>query len=242
MAVRKGRGLVVDEQTDLSRGANDNVIVTHIRSTGEKIMRIVNIHDQRDTQSGERQTGKLNWQRVIRHGGTVHAGDFNAHSGWWDPRCRLQRNATSWETLIDENGLEVGNDGQCTHYWTREDYKGESVIDLTLANRLITNWFILADDHATGSDQDVIEWEVDAHRQEEADHERAVGWNLAEMTKEDAEDAEKLLAELAKVRAHLDAEYTEDEVEQEAAWCQEAMSGFLNATAKKIRICAKSKR
>jgi hypothetical protein len=31
-------------------------------------------------------------------------------------------------------------------------------------------------------------------------------------------------------------------VELEAAWCLEAMSSFLNAMAKKIRICVKLKR
>jgi hypothetical protein len=48
--------------------------------------------------------------------------------------------------------------------------------------------------------------------------------------------------ELAKERAHLDAECTADEVEQEATWCQEAMINVLDDTAKKIRICAKSNR
>jgi len=47
--------------------------------------------------------------------------------------------------------------------------------------------------------------------------------------------------ELAKEKAQLDAECTEDKVEQEAAWCQEAMSSVLDAMAKKIRICARSK-
>jgi len=62
------------------------------------------------------------------------------------------------------------------------------------------------------------------------------------MTKENAEAAEKLWMELAKERAHLHAECTADEVEHDAAWCQEAMGNVLNATAKKIRICTKSKR
>jgi len=62
------------------------------------------------------------------------------------------------------------------------------------------------------------------------------------MTEKDREAAEKLWTALARERAHLDAECTEDEVEQEAAWCQEAMSIVLDATAKKIRICTKSKR
>jgi len=153
----------------------------------------------------------------------------------------VQRNAAIWEEVIEQNGLEVGNKNQPTHYWTREDHEGESVIDLILANRLIKKWFILADDHATGSDHKVIEWEVEGDRQEEADHERVVGGMLAAMTEEDAEAAEKLWVELAKERAHLDGECTEDKVEQEAAWCQEAMSSFLNATAKMIRICPNSK-
>jgi len=69
-----------------------------------------------------------------------------------------------------------------------------------------------------------------------------VGWILAAMTEEDVETAQKLWAEQAKERAHLDAEYTEDQVALKAAWCQEATSSVLNAMAKKIRIWAKSKR
>ena len=195
MAIRKGSGLVVDERTDLSRGANDDVIVTDVRRGGEKITRIVNVYDQRDTQSGESQVQKVNWQRVIRQGGTVHAGDFNAHSSRWDPRCRAQRDAAFWEPVIDENGLEIGNDGRSTHYWAREDHEGESVIDLTLANQPIMRWTILADDHATGSDHEVIKWELEVDRQEEADHKRVVGWNLAAMTEPDLEAAEKLWRE-----------------------------------------------
>jgi hypothetical protein len=48
--------------------------------------------------------------------------------------------------------------------------------------------------------------------------------------------------ELANERTQLDAECTEDKVEQKAAWCQEAMSSILDATEKKMRICARSKR
>ena len=62
------------------------------------------------------------------------------------------------------------------------------------------------------------------------------------MTEEDLEAAEKLWRESAKERAPLGAECTADEVEHEAAWCQEPMSSVLNTKAKKIRICAISKR
>jgi hypothetical protein len=31
----------------------------------------------------------------------------------------VQPDAAFWEEVTDENGLEVGNDAQPTHYWTR---------------------------------------------------------------------------------------------------------------------------
>jgi len=77
--------------------------------------------------------------------------------------------------------------------------------------------------------------------QEEAHHERVVGRNSAAMTEKDKDAAEKQLMELAKESAQLDAECTENEVEQQAAWCQEAMSSVPNTTAKRIRICGRSK-
>jgi len=241
-AIRRGSGLVVDERTDSSRGVNEEVIATDVRRRGERITSSVNVYDQKNMHSGERPARNRAWRRVIWQGSTVLAGDFNAHSIRWDPRCQVQRDAAFWEDVIDENRLQIGNNGEATHHRTRERHEGESVIDLTLANRPITKWSILADDHTTGSDHEVIEWEVEVDRQEEAGLERVVGWNIAPTTEEDAKAAEMLQTELAKERAHLDAECTADEVEQEAAWCQEAMGNVLDATAKKIRICAKSKR
>jgi len=135
-AIQKGSGLVVDEGTDLSRGANEDVIATNVKRRGEKITRIVYVYDQEHPQSGkrERPAGKLNRQRVIRQGGTVLACDFNAHSRLRDPTCQGQRNAAFCECVIDENGLVIGNDGRPTRHWTREDQEGESVTHPTLAN------------------------------------------------------------------------------------------------------------
>jgi len=144
--------------------------------------------------------------------------------------------------VIDENGLQIGNDGRSTHYGTREALVGESVIALTLANQPIAKWSILADDHTTGSAHEGIEWDVVVNSQEEADQVRVVEWNLAAMTAKDGAAAEKQWTELAKERAHLDAECTEDEIQQETTWCQEAMSSVVEATAKSIGLCAKSKR
>jgi len=154
----------------------------------------------------------------------------------------VQRDATFWEDVIEGHVLEIGNDGRATHHWTREGHEGVSVIYLTLANRPITKWSILADDQTKGSDHEVIEWAVEADRHEEVHHDTVVVWKSAAMKEGDANAAEKLCRELAKERAHLDAECTADEIEREAAWCQEAMGSVLDAMAKEIRICARSKR
>jgi len=129
----------------------------------------------------------------------------------------VQRNAAFWAGLIDENGLDIGNYGRPSHIWTREDQQGESVIDLTLANRPIVKWTTLADDHATASEHEVMEWEVGVDRYDEADHGRVVGWNLRAMMEKDGEAAEKLRMEIVTMRAQLDAECTADEVEQETS-------------------------
>jgi len=60
--------------------------------------------------------------------------------------------------VIDDNGLEIGNDGDATNHWAREGHERKSIIDLMLANRPITKWSILANnDHATGSNHGVTE-------------------------------------------------------------------------------------
>jgi len=244
MAVRKGSGLATDKWTDLSRGANDDDMVTDVKRRGEKMTTIINVYDQRDVQTGERRARKLNWHRAIRQGGgTIMAGDMNAHSQRWYPRCREQRDATFWEEIIDEHGLEIGNDDdRPTHHWARNSEEGESTIDLTLATQPITQWTTLGGSHATGSNHEVIEWEFNVDKQEEADHVQVIGWNLAAMSQEDEEAAEKLWRELERERAHLGEECTGDDVEREAEWCQETLSKVLDAKAKKIRICARSKR
>jgi len=101
---------------------------------------------------------------------------------------------------------------------------------------------MLANDHTTGSNYEVLKWQVDVGRQEQVGHERIVGWGLYSMTEEDTKPAEMLWMDPAKERAHLDAECEADEVEQQAEWCQEAIGHILDATAKKIIIRTISKR
>jgi len=64
-AVRKGSGLATDELTDLSRGMNDDVVVTDVARRGEKMTRIINGYDQRGLQTGERRARKRIWHRAM---------------------------------------------------------------------------------------------------------------------------------------------------------------------------------
>jgi hypothetical protein len=70
------------------------------------------------------------WQGA---GSTVPAGDCIAHSELWDRRWTGRRDTTCREEPIDEHMLVIGNDNRPTHYVTRHDIMGESVIDLSLA-------------------------------------------------------------------------------------------------------------
>jgi len=67
---------------------------------------------------------------------------------------------------------------------------------------------------------------------------QVMGWNLAAMSQEDQEAAEKLWKELERERAQLGEECMGDDVERKAEWCQSTLSKVLDAKAKKIRICA----
>jgi len=60
MAVRKRSGRTTDECTVLTRGPHDDIMVTDMKRIGEMITRIINVYDQKDVQTGERRTRKLN--------------------------------------------------------------------------------------------------------------------------------------------------------------------------------------
>ena len=165
-AVCKVSGFENNERTDLTRIMLCDVIVVDIKRRAGKMTRIVSIFDWREGELGERPARRLDWQRIIRQrgGGTVLAGDFNTHSQRRDPRCTERRDATYWEGIIDNHGLVIWNDDRPTQYWTRHDSMGESIIDLTLANRPFRKWMILDGRHATGSVHKIIEWELEMEK------------------------------------------------------------------------------
>jgi hypothetical protein len=67
----------------------------------------------------------------------------------------------------------------------RDELEGKSTIDETLANCAIRKWALLAENHGSGSYQEVIASYVDVDKQNEGDHQWSIRWKLAAMTHEE---------------------------------------------------------
>jgi hypothetical protein len=82
---------------------------------------------------------------------------MNVHSTVWNGRAKGRKNAVFWEELIEQEELVVWN----TEDATRLGGTNHSFIDLTLSSpNLELNWSIAKDKEATGSDHEVIVWEI----------------------------------------------------------------------------------
>jgi hypothetical protein len=225
------RGLAPKEWTDLSTMTEDDLIGVHMKTKG------------RETTKDCKYLRKINYHRIIRQGGgKILAGDINAHSHRWDPRCKEQRDATFWEEIIAEHVLKIGNDDQPTDHWARNSEEGESTIELTLSSRPIIRRTRLDGTNTTCSYHEVIVWQLTIGKTEEADPKQVIAWNMAVMSKEDEEAAEKLAKSLDGQRAHRMEVCTGGDVEQQAERGHNTLSQVLDGKAKKIRICALSKR
>jgi len=65
-AVCKGSSFSIDEWTDLSRDANDEVIGTDVNRTDGRKTMMIDIYDQRVAQTTERKARKIHWHKVFR--------------------------------------------------------------------------------------------------------------------------------------------------------------------------------
>jgi hypothetical protein len=92
----------------------------------------------------------------------IITGDLNAHHALWNSRVTNPRRAEELAALIEEQDWHLVNtlDTPTYHY---KNGTGSSVLDLTLAAPAmageITNWAI-DDEQATGSDHDVIRFQI----------------------------------------------------------------------------------
>jgi len=93
----EGNGLRSNEHFDLCTIASDDAIVVDINRSGDKIIRVINIHDWWARETRERPTSRQDWEKIIRRGGgggMVLTGDFNSHRQCSDPRCTERMEAT----------------------------------------------------------------------------------------------------------------------------------------------------
>jgi len=83
---------------------------------------------------------------------------MNAHSKMWNPRVTRSRNHTFWEWLIEEEDLFVWNTEEAMRIGP--GVMNHSVIDLTISSLNMDMSWVLLGEEATGSDHELIGWEV----------------------------------------------------------------------------------
>jgi hypothetical protein len=137
--VRKWSGLATDKLMDLSNCVKDNGILADVIRREGMMKSKMNIHDQRDVEKRERQARHTICYKISRRrGGTILPSNLNAHSCKWDWRCKAQCEQTIWEQILDEYRLDIVNDNQPTHHYTRTGAEGDATMDLTMDNQQIT--------------------------------------------------------------------------------------------------------
>jgi hypothetical protein len=156
VAVNKASGCRVTELKEATRECRNYVQVLDVRR-GKEAVTLVNVYDQ--VCGRERPAQQADWGKIM--GGSkkvVVAGDMNAHGKLWSPRAKKRRNATFWEGMIEKFGMVVWNSEKGTRSGPGTD--SVSIIDLTLSSQGATlNWSLL-EEEATGSDHEVICWEI----------------------------------------------------------------------------------
>ena len=220
-------------------------------SEGRLMVRVANVYAAPvfGASGGERPCEGIDWTGVLEDGKGVMGGDFNCHSNRWDRREEKEygRDAEWTLGIIDEFGLRIINDGTCTY--NKHDRNGgfyESVIDLTLAGEevRVSDYRVLEGDQGeTGSDHRVISWRIDlggGHRK----HRQDVGWDIGSLVKD-----KELLCKTRKTWEEkigkvprLGDNASVEELETQAEEVQRAIIEALDKHARKVRVCARSKR
>jgi ribonuclease HI len=239
--------------TRATREAKGDVQVLQARHNKSKtVIKIVNVYSQAvfmpdKGQSKERPAHNAAWEDIVTDQ-TIICGDFNAHSPIWNPYCRVSRDATFLEELIEAFGLRIWNDGAATYHTTRSDQ--HSIIDLTMTtpDLNVGKWrVVVEDEHTTGSDHELIEFTLGCENRGSLAGEIqnfCNSWAISDITEDEdkREAAQKSWKNLSEYRAKLNDFSTEQDLESEAEWIQESMFEVLNKHARKLRLCARSKR
>ena len=148
---------------------------------------------------------------------------------------------------MDEYGLMNVTDGEATHMSTRNGEIWKSLIDFFITKASMAYTLEIATDLATTSDHAI----VCAHlRWDEGEGvnilRKVTGWDIDGLKSEEAEEnyekAKTYWKDKSSVRAVLNEESSEEELQKEAEWIQRNFVNHLNRCGKEVKVCARSKR
>jgi hypothetical protein len=124
----------------------------------------------------------------------------------------------------------------------------KSVIDLTWSSTLespLGLWRLAKVDKETGSDHRVIIWETKRDTTASTLPSKVgerIRWDINGMSEDDKDEAELLWLEASETRPILDDFSFCEDIESETLWIEESFTKILNQKARRIRLCARSKR
>lgn len=172
----KGSGCRVTELKGGTQECENHVQVLEVVKGCQEPVTLVNVYDQK--RGSERPAQKAEWGTILAGSRVVVAGDMNAHSKMWNPQARGRKNATFWEEVIENFDMVIWNPEQGTRKASVSDTV--AIIDLTISTPGITLNWILLEEEATGSDHEVICWELVGREAWEGGRtERTVtGWDI----------------------------------------------------------------
>jgi len=228
-------------------------VVEVVPPGGDAIV-IADVYDRHEGRDeANRSAQRAAWGEIAKHRRVIVAGDMNAHSKMWNPKATYNKNHTFWERLITEEDLFVWNTEEATRMGP--GVMNHSIIDLTLSSpNMDLNWCLLVEE-ATGSDHEVIAWEVLGNSHPTAiTSTETTGWNISgwDPAKE-SEEEEKKKAEERQRKARecylagaertliLSDDSTKEEVREAAGSLREAMTVTLDEHARKKHWCSRSK-
>jgi len=136
---------------------------------------------------------------------------------------------------MDRHDLHVRNDDTAT-YWGDRDNNYSSIIDLTLTTPGQRGRLLEDDEHATGSDHEIIEWMVDLGAIPGERVAEVKGWPITELLADEdkTDEAKREWQSQMAGRPMLSDAAGVDQLEEEAQHIQDSMV--------RDRLCARSKK
>ena len=197
-----------------------------------------------------RPAQQADWVAIMDAPRVTVASDMNAHSRMWNGRAAYQHNDTFWGDLVETHGLTIHNSEEVTRSGANAEC--HSIIDLTLTKRNVyLRWSIACEDQSTGSNHEILVWEVVEKDQGGPSCKVTTGWNLPEFKRTDGtpEEQEKRKEARGEAKRQWEdaaerrglAAATKEGVEEEARWIRDTAASILDEFAKPRWVCLRSK-